>query len=285
MTTHKAFLYSIEGYALPNHKDDFGFVNEAFVKNGIIAEEAFSLPVMDKAFVVVSGSDMRNKESTVSTELNNISKVVLFITSDECGDFRVDKIVHPDIKIWVQSPYPKHEKYFKMPIGAPLMLKNNLPEYTEKTSDMFFAGQITHQRRQQLARAIGYLNNVDYVPTAGFMQGDSPDIYYKKMSKAKIVPAPAGNVTIDSFRLYEALEMLCLPIADTKDSSGVDFDFWNYTFGEEVPLPKTNNWYFLIDILVNSIDNYPANMHKAVSWWIKYKRDFSNKIMEQINEH
>lgn len=282
LSSERAFLYGIEGYPLANHKNDFGFVSEAFTKNNIVPEEVHSLPRIDKAFVVVSGSDMHGSESTVSKELRKINRVVLFITSDECGLFNVDKINHPNIKIWVQSPYPKHEKYFKMPIGAPLMLKNNLPEYTEKTSDIFFAGQITHQRRQELGKAIGYLNNVDYVPTAGFMQGDTPDVYYSKMTKSKIVPAPAGNVTIDSFRFYEALEMLTLPIGDIKDSSGNDFDFWDYTFGEEVPVPKTDNWYLLLDIAVRSIENYPANMHKAVSWWIKYKRDFANEIMEQI---
>jgi hypothetical protein len=285
LSSNQAFLYSFGDRPFPDHKNDFGFVYEAFVKNDIEPVEVTSLPVTERAFVVIAGSDLHGLEDEVSNELNNISKLVLFITSDECGLFDLDKIVHPDIKIWVQSPYPKHEKYLKMPIGAPLMLKKYAPEYSEKKSDIFFAGQITHQRRRQLARAIKYLNNVDYVPTAGFMQGDAPDVYYTKMSKAKFVPAPAGNVTIDSFRFYEALEMLCLPIGDVKDSSGHDFDFWDYTFGEPVPVPKTNNWNMLLDILVTETDNYPANMHKAVAWWIRYKRDFTNKIMEQINEH
>jgi hypothetical protein len=280
-----AFLYTIEGHGFSNHKDDFGLIKETFDRNNIVPIETLSLPKTEKAFVVIPGSDLVGSERLVSEELKNIKKVILFITSDEAGQFDVDKIEHPNIKIWVQSPYKKHEKYFKMPIGAPMSFKKITPEYTVKTSDIFFAGQITHQRRQELNKAISYLNNVDYVPTPGFMQGDPPELYYKKMSKAKIVPAPAGSVTIDSFRFYESLEMLALPIGDVKDSSGENFNFWDYTFSEIVPVPKTNNWFLLSYIVDNCLEDYPANMHKAVSWWIKYKRDFSNKIMEQINEH
>ena len=44
------------------------------------------------------------------------------------------------------------------------------------------------------------LPNALYRPTKGFAQGDTPKEYYKTLSKAKIAPAPAGAVVVDSFR-------------------------------------------------------------------------------------
>jgi hypothetical protein len=31
------------------------------------------------------------------------------------------------------------------------------------------------------------------------------------------------------------------------------------------------------------LKNYPENMHRVVSWWIKQKRDIGVEIMRQIN--
>ena len=285
MSDIKAYLLSVGNRAFASHKDDFGLLKETFAKKKIEVIETLSLPESDRAFVVLSGSDLTGVEEFMSKKLQPIKKIVLFITSDECGTFNVDKISHPDIKIWKQYPYPKHKKYFKMALGAPIRLRQNTPEYTEKEIDLFFAGQITHQRRQELGKVMQSLNTENYWPTAGFMQGGSAKDYYGKVAKTRVVPAPAGTATIDSFRFYEALELLAMPIGDTKNSSGEDFDYWDYMFEQSVPFPKTNDWHNLPPMVDQIVSEYPANMHRVVSWWIKYKRDFSNKIMEQINEH
>jgi hypothetical protein len=280
----KAFLFTIQNRPYASHKDDFGFVKEAFETKNIEIIETESLPEIERSFVVVSGSDLFGKERQVSKELSKINKVVLFITSDEAGAFDVRKISHPDIKIWRQYPSAQDKDLFKMPLGAPATMRRDLPEYSEKDQDLFFAGQVTHQRRAELVKAIESMGLENYLPTPGFMQGHPRGVYYEKMSKAKIVPAPAGHPCIDSFRFYEAIEMLAMPIGDLKDSRGRRFDIWTYIFSEDMPFPTTNNWHKLPAIMKNILSEYPQNVHQLVSWWIKYKRDFANKIMEQINE-
>jgi hypothetical protein len=280
----QAFLLTTKKLPPASHKDDFGFVKEALEKNNIEILEVTRLPRRSKAFVVISGSDLAGKEKFISNKLTVIKKIVMFITSDEAGAFDADKIDHPDIKIWRQYPYKKDSKFFKMALGAPMTMKSDIPKYAEKEKDIFFAGQITHQRRQELAETIESMGIKDYVPTPGFMQGDPRRTYYQKMCRARVVPAPAGHPCIDSFRFYEALEMLAMPIGDTKDSNGVEFDIWNYIFKSKLPFPRTKDWSELPEILEKILSDYPNNMHQAVAWWIKYKRDFANKIMEQINE-
>lgn len=285
MSEIKAYLLAVDGKSFPDHKWDFGFVKEAFHKNKIDYEEVVSLPECDKAFVVICGWENKFLIKEVNQELNKIKKVVLFITGDERGFFRADKIFHPDIKIWIQSPYPdRHGPFYKMPIGCPSHMKDNLPEYTTKKNHVFFSGQITHDRRKELAEVMPNISNALFNPTAGFTQGYGPAEYYQHLLESIVVPAPAGTSTIDSFRFYEAIEMLAIPVGDLKSSTNEEYNFWDFVFEKETPIiPKTNNWNELPGIVDKGVSDYPANMHRVVGWWIKYKRDFAYKIMEQLN--
>lgn len=284
MNEIKAYLLGIDGKSFPDHKWDFGFLKEAFDKNKISYEEVTELPECDKAFVIVCGYENRGMVAEVSEQLKKIKKVVLFITADERGLFRADKINHNNIHIWIQSPYPdRHEQFDKMPIGCPSHMKDNLPEYTNKKNDAFFSGQITHVRRKQLAEVMPNIPNALFNPTPGFTQGYEPKEYYKHILESKIIPCPAGTSTIDSFRFYEALEMLSVPIGDVRNSNNEKHDFWNFCFEQDVQISKASNWYNLPEIMSKELSEYPANMHRLVAWWMKYKRDFAYKIMEQLN--
>ena len=284
MNQIKAYLYSINPLDSANGKWDYGLLKQTFDKNHIEQVTVKKLPKEDRAFVVIPGPGNAGKEDRISKELQNIKRVVLFITGDESAYFNVDKISHPNIEIWVQYPHEKHQKYNKVFIGAPQHIKDNLPNYPIKEYDVYFGVQITHMRRQKLSEAMPSLQNSLYKPTEGFAQGDTPKDYYAAMSKAKIAPCPAGAQVIDTFRFFEAIEMLCLPVGDLVDSKGIEKDFFAYVGIEDVPVTKTNNWNNLKEIVPELLNDYPNNMHRVVCWWIKYKRDFSIKIMEQVNE-
>ncbi len=279
-----AYCISPEGHSFANDKWDFGFLQEAFDRNNVEVVQCHSLPESERAFVIAPGYEWHSIEHFLNRELRKINRVVLFITADELGVFHLPKIKHSNIEIWVQYPYPRHMEYNKLPTGTPGHITKLGVEYPEKNIDLYFAGQITHPRRQELAEALPHIGNAEYLLTEGFTQGDPPAIYYTKLSKAKFAAAPAGTATIDSFRFYEALELLCLPIADQVSSKNEMYGFWEILFGE-MPVEQIDNWNRLQKVIKKLKENYPANMHRAVAWWIKYKRDFAYKIMEQVNEH
>lgn len=279
-----AYCLSPDGHSFANEKWDFGFLQEAFDRNKVEVVQCRSLPETDRAFVVAPGYEWWKLEKFLTQELKKIKRVVLFITADELGALDIQKVRHPNVEIWVQYPYAKHSHYNKLPTGTPGHITKLGVGYPEKTIDLYFAGQITHPRREQLAEALPAIANADYVFTAGFTQGDEPKEYYRKLSKARFAAAPAGTATIDSFRFYEALELLCLPIADSISSRGEMYNFWEILFGT-MPIKQIDNWHSLQSVIDTLKKDYPANLHKAVSWWIKYKRDFAYKIMEQVNEH
>jgi hypothetical protein len=283
MNNIKTYLYSFNEEDCAADKWDYGLLKEIFDKYNIQQIKVNSLPIEERAFVVIPGPQNIGHEEDISKELKNISRLVLFITGDEEGVFGIDKINHPNAEVWIQYPHKKHEKYNKLPIGVPQHLKNNLPNYKTKTYDVFFGGQITHQRRQQLAEVMPSIENALYKPTDGFAKGDNPVDYYDNLMNSKIAPCPAGAVSIESFRLFEAIEMMTLPIADLVDSSGLKYNFYKNVFNELVPFHQTRYWNELPIIVLNLLEEYPKNMHNVVCWWIKYKRDLGIKLMEQVN--
>jgi hypothetical protein len=279
-----AYSFTPKGKGFPDDKWDFGFLQEAFTRNKIEVIKTNSLTEQDRAFVVAPGFEWTGFEDLLNENLKKINRVILFITADELGVFGIEKIDHPNIEVLIQYPYPRHISYNKLPLGVPNHKDNVIPEYPTKTTDIYFSGQVTHSRRQELAEALKRLENTVYRLTEGFTQGETPKDYYKLLSSARFAPAPAGNATIDSFRFYEGLEMLSLPIADKISSAGEAYGFWEVLF-KDMPVQQITNWHKLRLLIPQLLENYPANMHRAVAWWIKQKRDFAYKIMEQINEH
>jgi len=279
----KAYLYSHDGKDYASDKWDYGLIKEIFDKYEINQIKVTKIPESDRAFVVIPGPQTAGNENKLSRELSKISRVVLFINGDESARFDVDKINHPNIEIWIQYPHKKHAAYNKMPIGVPQHLGENAPEYKEKEYDVYFGGQITHQRRVELSHVMPTLKNSLYGPTEGFSQGDKPKDYYAKLASAKIAPCPSGAAVIDTFRFFESIELLTLPVADTINPKGIQTDFYKEMFGINVPFNYVSNWNELNKLVPKLLDQYPNNMHQVVCWWIKQKRDLGIKIMRQIN--
>ena len=278
-----AYLYSHDGKDYASDKWDYGLIKEIFDKYEINQIKVTKIPESERAFVVIPGPQTAGNEQLLSNELSKISRVVLFVNGDENARFDVDKISHPNIEIWIQYPHRKHSEYNKMPIGVPQHLKENAPEYKEKEYDVYFGGQITHQRRVELSHVMPTLKNSLYGPTEGFSQGDKPKDYYAKLASAKIAPCPSGAAVIDTFRFFESIELLTLPIADTINPKGIQTDFYKNMFGVNVPFNYVSNWNELNKLVPKLLDQYPNNMHQVVCWWIKQKRDLGIKIMRQIN--
>lgn len=284
MNQPKAYIYSTNPLDSADGKWDYGLLKETFNKNNIEQLVVKEIPKSDRGFVVIPGQGNAGKERAISKQLQNLNRAVLFITGDECALFDVDKIDHPNISIWVQYAHAQHEKYNKFFIGVPQHLENNLPDYPIKKYDVYFGGQITHQRRQQLSEVMPNLPNALYKPTRGFAQGEQPKDYYRSMASARIAPCPAGAQVIDTFRFFEAIEMLALPVGDLIDSNGEMIDYFNFVSPAKMPIKKVNDWNKLNSLIPDLLDQYPNNMHQVVCWWLKYKRDFSLKIMRELHE-
>ena len=287
-----AYILSITDAANLQDQWDFGLVKDLLEGKlwrppywkDIYIKTATTLKKEEEAIVLIAARHHKELEQEVNKEINKLKKCILFLMGDEEADFDINKIKHENIYIWVQNPHiGKHDNYYRLGTGYPQHIHSNLPDYTEKDTVVYFSGQVTHQRREELIEALQMVEYTKQVnPTEGFTQGEEPKDYYYNLSRAKIAPAPSGAVIPDSFRLFEALECMAIPIADQKTAKGETMEYWDWLFGEITPFPKVNNWFVIETIIDEVLLDYPHNIHKQTQWWIHYKRKIANILMDQV---
>jgi hypothetical protein len=248
-------------------------------------EQTEYLTIQDRAIVAIAARHHAGYEDQINEELDKIGNCVLFLMGDEEADFDVEKIRKNNMHVWIQNPHMgKHDNYDRIGTGYPQHIHSNLPDKVEKDIDIFFAGQITHNRRTELVDA---LENVDMtkrvIKTEGFTQGMKPKEYYRYLASANFAPCPSGAVIPDSFRLFEALECMAIPIADQKTPGGDKLEYWDWLFKSITPFPKLDNWYVLESAIAGQTDNPKHYINIQTEWWIKWKRNFVYKVMEQLH--
>lgn len=284
----KLFYLSLKENIPANDYWAYGMLND-LIASKCEYKEVNKLPKTDKAIVVIPGEYHADVADEVNTQLQKIDRVVLFVMADEEAKFPVEQINHPNIDIWIQYPHQnRHEAYNKLGGGYPLQLKETVKDLTpDKTLRVFFSGQLTHQRRIEMYEAVQVYTNgdpeCDVFGTNGFTQGYPQAEYYKKMVSSKVAPCAAGTIVPDSFRVYEALECMAIPIADQKNSQATFNDYWQWLLGQDPPFPTIKEWDSFAGYTNEVLDDWPTNMHRQTAWWIKYKRDLTKKVLEQAN--
>lgn len=284
----KAYILSLNKYADLTEQWDFGILKD--ILKDYEVEKVEELPKDENAIVAIPARHHKGLESDINKQLSQINNVVLFLMGDEEAEFDVEKIVHSSIHIWIQNPHPdKHGKYNRIGTGYPTHARDIIKKLNpEKKIDVFFEGQITHSRRQDLANIMEYYieqmnGNAILKKTKGFTQGDKPEDYYKLLVSSKIAPCPSGAVIPDSFRLFEALECMCIPIADQVNPSGTITDgYWDFLFEDITPFPKVNDWDRLTGLVPEILEDYPRNLHHQTCWYLMYKRNLKQKVKEQL---
>lgn len=261
---------------------DYGILND-FIGD-FESEDVSTLPNKDFGIVVLPARHHSGLEKKVNKELKKLEKVIFIAMGDEEGSFKVDKIKHNNIKIYVQNPSPDLDsKYRKLGCGYPPQIRD-VKELQDKTLDFFFAGQVTHSRRKQCVKQLKDLKKGELVETKSFTGGLDQKEYHKKLSQSKTAPCPSGPKTVDTFRLFEALELGCVPIADSetpeKDWSG----FWEWLFGEPVPFPIIKDYDSLPGYIKDCASQYPTLNNKIQSWWFRQKSKLRNMLLDDISE-
>lgn len=160
--------------------------------------------------------------------------------------------------------------------------------------------------RQSLASFLGWINNADsfrneranfvepakscgenlYVlPSNGFAGGYNVGLYSAIMEDSIFAPCPAGN-SPETIRLYDALELGCIPISLSHD----------FLLSKDalaligpVPFPILNSWSELPGFLEQAKSGALSNseeilvlQEKCIHWWESYKFAIQKKIYDRI---
>lgn len=239
------------------------------------------------AIVIIPGRYHAEYVREINNDIARLKWCVLIITGDEEAVFPIDKIIHPNIKIYAQTPHEgKYKKIDRFLInGWPAITKKHLDHMPvpSKITHCYFAGQITHSRRQEMAQAIKDIPDSLFYPSKAFTKGLHPRAYIELMRDSIVVPCPSGAVIPDSFRVYEALEAACVPILDAKSPVIETNDYWHMLFGEdELPMPIISDWSDLPGLVEYHKDVYPRTNNRVFAWWQNYKRDMVYNLIDDI---
>jgi hypothetical protein len=100
--------------------------------------------------------------------------------------------------------------------------------------------------------------------------------YQQTLLDSIFIPCPMGNVSLESFRIYEALECGAIPLLEKR----AFFDYFTRLFGSH-PLPTFTSWpqaaRFVASIRADSIALNKLQQ-ACLSWWHSYKPTLSTQI-------
>lgn len=287
----------------PDDYWDLGLLNRLFAQQlwnpvgGIELKRQQTIDdVKEGAVIVFPARNQVECLAMLNRDIKRLNWVIIILTGDEANEFPADKIEHPNMKLWIMSAH--HEKTpdgarkigSGFPPQAVELLKKNKEHAFTKPLDYFFAGQITHERRQLCANEIKtmeehYVNNHlvgDYHFSEGFTQGLAHEDYYKGLTSSKTAPCPSGPESPDSFRLYEALEAGAIPVVDAHSPKMKFDDYWTWFFDEEPPFPVFTDYDQMRGYIAEAVEQTPALANKVFSWWQSKKRDMAYWLVEDI---
>lgn len=244
-------------------------------------------PHADGCVLVIPGRYWHDSIHDIDDAIASYRWVLGVRTGDEEDLFDIHEVAHPNIRWWVQTPRPDRDygdaRLFG--VGFPPHF-NHLPAGPpEKLIDVFLAGQDTHDRRH---RAFGALQDAPLgikrvERTAGFTQGMDPAEYVECMLMAKTAPAPAGPVSADTFRVYEALEAHTVPLADTISPAVDEPGFWDRIFVEHMG-PLYTNPAALPDLVAAVLDDATDYANHVTAAWMRYKRQLALWLREDLEQ-
>jgi hypothetical protein len=186
-----------------------------------------------------------------------------------------------------------NQKYvMRMPLGYSNGLRQ--PEKLERASHRkyvwSFVGHLDKTSRPDMAKMLSRLEPHFLYATDNFrgMNGRTerrtffPEQYAEFLAQSIFSPCPMGNVNLECYRVYEALECGSIPIVERR----LTLDYFRVLLGEH-PLPTVNSWteaLRLICRLLESPGEIDALQERCTEWWHSYKRQYSAGVGQFLAE-
>jgi hypothetical protein len=225
----------------------------------------------------------------VNMDIYDLPWVLLICLGDEECSFPIERLEHPNKKIWIQEPMipGKHET-----IPARYILDGYSHDFhafidrgVHRDYEWSFAGQVTHPRRRACMDA---LRTIDWggvvVESRGYCQGVSKREYVNLLQRSQIVPCPSGPMSPDAARPWEALEAGAIPILDELSPTRSEPGFWKAVLGDH-PLPTVTDWSILPAIIEElKRESTAVRSRICQDWWFEYKVDFIRWFGQDLEE-
>jgi len=221
--------------------------------------------------------------SVLEEELKRFDRVVLIVTANEEGKFDTTRFTHPRFRLWLQTPHDHQLCHVSFPWGWTPNCKQTIGT---RPLNWAFAGQNTHVRRQQCIDALRQIRERKgdglLYETSSFASGISPQNYFQLLSSSKLAPCPSGPLTVDTFRVCEALECGAIPIVDTISPLGPYGTYWYRVFGDHIPFPFIYGWDSLPEVMEEWLTDWEERAATVQTWWAGKKAEWIRKLAEDV---
>ena len=194
-------------------------------------------------------------------------------------------------RIWTQEPKPGlHDSVRRLPLGYTRWAKK--VQSPPRTLDWFFSGRLHHIPEWHSAITSldgGFKNEVsvcdDGIQVVGHL--DSAE-YMRLLCSSKVAVCRPGNCTPETSRVYEALEVGCVPIVPRYPPEGHWKQYygaphyWEYVLGENPPFPVIDHPKELADCLKNTLLNWHQLAPQVSVWWEQYKLRLKQELRDEL---
>lgn len=243
-------------------------------------------PDVDGAVVVVPYRHHHDDTAWLREQLDRLAWSVLMLVGDEEWDGPWRDLMPRDEtqRVWIMQPQPEHAEHASVMLpcgwypGTREGLTAGRDARSERSLDWFFGGQVTHPRREQMARVLRRMRppwRGRLIETEGYMQGVPSAEYFALVADAKVLPCPSGPKSVCTARVEEALEAGALPILDMLKPEPPQFDYWHLLWPDH-PLPTIHDWQHMRARLT-ALD-WPTDATRAWAWWQQTKRSYVTKL-------
>jgi hypothetical protein len=250
---------------------------------------------MHGCILLIPGRYWHDRTDEINDYVNQFSWVLAIRTGDEQDLFDIKRIVHRNIRWWVQTPsvgrdygdvrkfgvgWTPHFNYGHT--GLPSVL---IPRPPDVGIDVFLSAQNTQPRRFEAFASMNCMPGVNMVrnETRGFTQGLAPHLYTQYMIHSRVALAPGGPESPDTFRLYEALQAHCVPVADDQSANHDSAGYWRMLF-PDAPFPILDRWIDAPGIVKQALSDHPKNANRITAWWMREKRRYVNWLHEDLDQ-
>jgi len=272
-------------YALESTKIDYekGWLEDMFQIP--LTVQPPSTPLPNNAILLLQRTPPTFKQADYKKLLDDAhaanNKIILLHVSDEDGRDPIELYDHPAVKQVIRNYYRKDcdgkSHVFILPLGYHRSANQSVtPSFTERPLLWSFAGSLDRPGRVDALQALERLTPFEKQTKRTFgdpspLQGSA---YTDQLVRSKFVPALTGFWSLESFRLYEALEAGCIPIY--VPSEGKLGDEYTSVLGKS-PLLAIPSWAQAPQ-LIEQLSKNPAVMEQHRQdlqvWWRAKKQSF-----------
>lgn len=187
-----------------------------------------------------------------------------------------------------------NEKYVsKMPLGYSNGMGRSgrpIPQATKRKYVWSFAGALMKSSRPDVAEALRaikpyFLRATDDVSSLSFLSDEerapkrlAPANFSNLLFESMFSPCPMGNVNLECFRVYEALECGSIPIVEKR----MTLDYFRDLLGDH-PMPAVRSWpqaRRLMEDLLRTPAEIDRLQERCFGWWIDYKKRYQEYLVE-----